>query len=85
MLKRYHNFAGSAYRIIDACIIGGVWLLSYWLRFYILPIVEINHFPYFEKYMALLPLVMFLWVIVFSAFGAYHSRKILRRTHEAHL
>jgi Undecaprenyl-phosphate glucose phosphotransferase len=42
-------------------------------------------FPKFEKYAALAPLVMILWAFVFSSMKVYQSRRMLRRTHEAHL
>lgn len=85
MLKRYQRMIGGTYRIVDACVIGGVWLISYWLRFYV-PIIEVTKgFPAFETYASLTPLVMILWSMVLSSFGAYRSRRMLRRTHEAHL
>lgn len=85
MLKRYQNIVGGTFRIIDVCIVGSIWLISYWLRFYV-PLIKVTKgFPPFEKYAALTPLVMFLWAIVFSSMGLYRSRRMLRRTHEAHL
>ena len=85
MLKRYHHIIGGTFRIIDACVIGCVWLVSYWLRFYV-PLIEVKKgFPPFEKYAALSPLVMILWMAVFSSMRVYQSRRILRRTHEVHL
>ena len=85
MLKRYHHMVGGVFRIIDACVIGVVWLASYWLRFSH-PIVEVTKgLPPFEKYAALTPLVMILWMTTFELMRAYRSRRMLRRTHEAHL
>ncbi|MCM2277721.1 MAG: undecaprenyl-phosphate glucose phosphotransferase [Oligoflexia bacterium] len=85
MLKRYHHIVGGAFRVVDACVIGTVWLASYWLRFF-LPVIEVTKgFPPFEKYAALTPLVMALWMTVFEAMKVYQSRRMLRRTHEAHL
>ena len=85
MLKRYHHIVGGMFRIVDTCVIGGVWLLSYWLRFYF-PLLEVTKgFPKFGTYAALSPLVMILWASVFSSMRVYQSRRMLRRTHEAHL
>lgn len=85
MLKRYQHIVGGAFRVVDALVIGGTWLLSYWLRFYV-PIIEVTKgFPPFSTYAALLPLVMGLWMIVFTGMNVYQSRRMLRRTDEAHL
>lgn len=85
MLKRYHNIVGGAFRVIDACVIGSVWLASYGLRFY-LPVISVTKgFPKFEQYAALTPFVMILWSMVFTAMKVYQSRRMLRRTHEVHL
>src|SRR4051794_29242184 len=85
MLKRYHHIVGRTFRVVDACVIGMAWIASYWLRFYV-PLIEVTRgFPKFEKYAALTPLVMVLWSTVFSAMRVYQSRRMLRRTHEAHL
>src|SRR5581483_2445321 len=85
MLKRYHHIVGGIFRVVDACVIGAIWLASYWARFHV-PLVEVTKgFPKFEKYAALAPLVMILWAFVFSSMKVYQSRRMLRRTHEAHL
>ena len=85
MLKRYHHIIGGIFRAVDASVIGLAWLLSYWLRFSI-PLIEVTKgFPPFEKYAALSPLVMILWMMVFSTMKVYQSRRMLRRTDEAHL
>jgi Undecaprenyl-phosphate glucose phosphotransferase len=85
MLKRYNHIVGGTFRVVDACVIGTTWLASYWIRFYV-PIFKVTKgFPEFEKYAALTPLVMILWAMVFSGMKVYHSRRMLRRTHEVHL
>jgi len=85
MLKRYHQTVGITFRAVDACVIAGVWILSYWGRFY-LPIVEVTKgFPAFSRYVALTPLIIILWQIVFSSAKLYQSQRMLRRTHEAFL
>lgn len=85
MLKRYHHIVGGIFRIIDACVIGIAWLISYFFRFYT-PLIKVKKgFPKFEKYAALLPLVVILWMMVFSFMKVYQSRRMLRRTDEVHL
>jgi Undecaprenyl-phosphate glucose phosphotransferase len=85
MLKRYQHIVGGTFRLVDACVIVVAWLLSYGLRFYT-PLFEITKgFPDFEKYASLSPLVLVLWMMVFSSMGVYRSRRMLRRTHEAQL
>ena len=85
MLKRYQNIVGGIFRLVDAGVIGVVWLISYALRFY-LPLIEVTKgFPGFQKYAALCPLVMALWMTVFSSMRVYQSRRMLRRTQEAQL
>lgn len=85
MLKRYHHIVGGVFRIVDACVIGAAWLVAYWIRFD-LEIVQITKgFPSFATYAALTPLVIVLWMTVFSSMKVYQSRRMLRRTHEAHL
>lgn len=85
MLKRYHHIVGGAFRIVDASVIGVVWLASYYIRFYV-PIIQVTKgFPKFEEYAALTPLVMILWSLTFASMRVYQSRRMLRRTHEAHL
>lgn len=85
MLKRYQHIVGGVFRTVDACVIGAAWIASYWIRFYV-PIFEVTKgFPKFGKYAALSPLVMVLWMMVFSSMKVYQSRRMLRRTDEAHL
>lgn len=83
MLKRYHHFVGGVLRLVDACVIGAIWLASYGFRFH-LPFIEVTKgFPVFSTYASLLPLIMILWMVVFSASGLYQPRRLLRRTDEA--
>jgi Undecaprenyl-phosphate glucose phosphotransferase len=85
MLKRYHHMIGGIFRLVDACVIAGAWFASYWLRFHLPLILVTKGFPKFHQYAALAPLVVALWLIVFSAMRVYRPRGMLRRTHEAHL
>jgi Undecaprenyl-phosphate glucose phosphotransferase len=85
MLKRYHHIVGGTFRIVDTCVIGAAWILSYWLRFD-LPLIEVTKgLPKFGTYAALSPLIMILWASVFSSVRVYQSRRMLRRTHEVQL
>src|SRR4051812_15380270 len=85
MLKRYHHIVGGIFRIVDAFVIGTVWLTAYWLRFYV-PLIRVTKgFPKFDKYAALTPLVVILWMAVFTSFRVYQSQRMLRRTHEVYL
>jgi Undecaprenyl-phosphate glucose phosphotransferase len=85
MLKRYQHIVGGTFRFVDACVIVSAWLLAYGLRFY-LPLVEVTKgFPSFQKYASLSPLILVLWMMVFSSMGVYKSRRMLRRTDEAQL
>jgi len=85
MLKRYHRVVGGVFRLVDAGVVGTVWIVSYWLRFNV-PLLDVTKgFPEFDQYAALTPLVIGIWVTTFSALKVYQSRRMLRRTHEAHL
>jgi Undecaprenyl-phosphate glucose phosphotransferase len=84
-LKRYHHIIGTLFRLTDACVIAGAWLASYWLRFN-LPLIRVTKgFPEFSTYAALSPLIVVLWMMVFSSMRVYQPRRMLRRTHEAQL
>ncbi|MBI3535212.1 MAG: undecaprenyl-phosphate glucose phosphotransferase [Deltaproteobacteria bacterium] len=85
MLKRYHKIAGGIFRLVDACVIGVTWLCAYFLRFYFPLIDTPKSLPPFSTYATLTPLVIFLWVIVFSSMRVYQSHRMLRRTHEVYL
>ena len=85
MLKRYHHIVGGIFRITDAMVIGLAWLIAYTVRFYT-PLVQITKgMPLFSKYAALTPLIITLWMVVFSSFKVYQARRMLKRTHEAYL
>lgn len=82
-MKRYQNWISGFFRVFDAFWIGLIWLLCYGLRFN-LPLVPVTKgFPDFETYAALTPLVVILWLLVFSTLGVYQPKRLMRRTHEA--
>jgi Undecaprenyl-phosphate glucose phosphotransferase len=85
MLKRYHHIVGGVFRVVDASVIGATWIVSYWIRFKIQLFPVTKGFPSFHRYASLTPMVMALWWITFSWLKVYQSRRMLRRTDEAHL
>jgi len=85
MLKRYQHIVGGVFRAVDASVIGFAWIASYWIRFYV-PLIKVRRgFPQFDQYAALSPLVIVLWMTVFSSMRVYQSQRMLRRTDEAFL
>ena len=85
MLKKYHQTVGGLFRILDASLIAGTWLLSYWIRFHVRPIAVTKGQPDFGEYAALTPLIVILWIGVLTALRIYSPRGLLRRTHEIRL
>jgi Undecaprenyl-phosphate glucose phosphotransferase len=85
MLKRYHHIVGGVFRVVDASVIGATWIASYWIRFDVPLIAVTKGLPSFHRYASLTPLVMALWWITFSWMKVYQSRRMLRRTDEAHV
>ncbi len=85
MLKRYQRVIGNLFRLVDIGVIGSAWIIAFWLRFDVRYIEVTKGFPSFETYAALLPLIMFLWTIVFSTMNVYSSKRMLRRTQEVFL
>ncbi len=82
MLKRYYSQFGVLLRLADAIIVAGLWLASYWVRFHA-DLIEVRFgIPPFSTYLALLPLVVILWDLSLTAFGAYASTRLPRRTEE---
>ncbi len=81
MLKRYQDSVGAIYRIVDAAIMIGAWLLAYWYRFFISPIAAAE-LPPFARYSALAPLVGILWMAVFTWMRLYTSRRAVGRIAE---
>jgi Undecaprenyl-phosphate glucose phosphotransferase len=87
MLRRYERTFGHLFRVSDAGLMVLAWLASYWLRFWFpLPVPSFlrvtKGLPDFSTYAALSPLILVLWIAVFSMMGAYESRRLLGRLHE---
>ncbi|HEY6880914.1 MAG TPA: undecaprenyl-phosphate glucose phosphotransferase [Polyangiales bacterium] len=81
MLKRYQDTVGGIYRILDASIMVGAWLLAYWYRFFVSPFAA-TELPPFARYSALAPLVGLLWMATFTWMRVYTSRRALGRVAE---
>ena len=83
MLKQYEHTFGHLYRGIDACVVVGAWLASYWFRFDLQPLTGAlavtKGLPEFETYAALSPLIAVLWVGSLSWMRAYESMRRLGR------
>jgi Undecaprenyl-phosphate glucose phosphotransferase len=83
MLTRYQLTIGALTRLVDATLIGGIWVASFWLRFYV-PLIEVTKgFPAFSTYAALTPLVVVLWTVMLTAHGVYRPQGSPRRLAEA--
>jgi Undecaprenyl-phosphate glucose phosphotransferase len=82
MLKRYQHTVGYIFRLVDALVVVGAWLASYWVRFIIAPIAVTKGFPEFTAYAALAPLIAVLWMGVLTFMRVYESRRMLTRVHE---
>ncbi|HET6146499.1 MAG TPA: undecaprenyl-phosphate glucose phosphotransferase [Polyangia bacterium] len=69
-------------RLVDATLIGGLWLASFWLRFHV-PLIEVTKgFPTFSTYAALTPLVVVLWAVILTMQGVYRPQGSPRRLAE---
>ncbi len=82
MLKRYQDTMGGVFRVVDASIIVGAWLASFYVRFFLPNFPVTKWFPPFETYAALAPLVAVLWIAVFSWLRVYSSPRGLSRRHQ---
>jgi len=69
--------------LIDLILIAMAFLLAYWLRFYsgLIPITK--GIPSFKPYLNLLPLVVFIYGVVFVSVGVYRSKRLLSFLSEA--
>jgi Undecaprenyl-phosphate glucose phosphotransferase len=85
MLKRYQRTIGNLFRVFDAAIVVGAWLLAYWERFYGIALAPASSLPEFSTYAALSPLVAVLWIATFSSMRVYESRRMTGRLDEMKL
>ena len=81
MLKRYQYTFGNLFRLMDACVVVGAWLASYWVRFdlpALTPELAVTKgLPDFTTYAALAPLVAVLWVAILTWLRVYESKRLL--------
>jgi exopolysaccharide biosynthesis polyprenyl glycosylphosphotransferase len=82
MLKRYQGTAGLWLRALDVLALAIAWLVVYPIRFHLFHWFTSKGIPEFENYLTLLPLVLLIWVAVFSATKVYEMSGYLRRTEE---
>jgi exopolysaccharide biosynthesis polyprenyl glycosylphosphotransferase len=82
MIKRYQNSAGAITRFIDAGIVGFAWLASYPIRFQWFQSIAFQGLPDYDRYFALLPLILILWTAGFHFLGVYRYERVLRRSAE---
>ncbi|MGE3261206.1 MAG: undecaprenyl-phosphate glucose phosphotransferase [Bacteriovoracia bacterium] len=74
---------GSLLIVSDAFGLVAAWLLAFYLRFYTQIVPVTKGIPLFSSYVtAVLPVVVLLWITVFSYFRMYSSTRITRRTAE---
>jgi Undecaprenyl-phosphate glucose phosphotransferase len=81
MLKRYQGLDESLFRLVDVIVVVGAWLISYWVRFELSPILPLgpdDEMPSFGTYASLSPVVTTLWFLVFGAMRVYDTSRMAR-------
>ena len=79
MLKRYQDTVGGVFRTVDAVIMVGAWLASFFVRFFVPNFAVTKGLPPFGTYAALAPLIAVLWIAVFTWLRVYESQRSLVR------
>ncbi len=82
MLKRHSQLFEHLMLLGDLVVVGGIWLLAYYLRFYGGPIPVYKGIPPFRVYLLLLAVILPIWAVAFKAFGLYRPRRISSRLRE---
>jgi Undecaprenyl-phosphate glucose phosphotransferase len=82
---RYQSIVSGLFRVTDAVVVVGAWLVSYWARFFLPPFEVTRGLPPFRTYASLVPLVAVLWVAVFTLFDVYSSGRMRSRRQDAEL
>lgn len=83
MLKQHSQFMITALLIADALAIGTAWLVSYWLRFELLPVDPAKGVPALDdKFLPILPLVVAAHLIIFYRVRLYRPRRSERLIRE---
>ncbi|GMV95884.1 MAG: undecaprenyl-phosphate glucose phosphotransferase [Phycisphaerae bacterium] len=76
MLKQHSHLMVSLLAVADACAVAVAWVASFWVRFTWLPVDEAKGVPAFQDhYLALLPLVVVVHLLIFSMVRLYRPRR----------
>lgn len=76
MFRKYAQFFQSIFIMVDILVIMGVWIFSYFQRFYF-PIVPVTKgIPPFIEYIKFMILIPFIWIPVYLSFGLYRSMRL---------
>ncbi|HSS38565.1 MAG TPA: undecaprenyl-phosphate glucose phosphotransferase [Polyangia bacterium] len=82
-MLQYQFTIGLVARLLDVTVISGIWLASFWLRFYVPLAAVTKGFPEFSAYAAVTPLIAFLWFLIFDAQDVYVPSPRQRRASES--
>jgi Undecaprenyl-phosphate glucose phosphotransferase len=80
---RYKAIVSLLFRLTDAAVVVAAWLAAYWARFFLPSVIAPKGLPPLDVYSALIPLVVVLWVLIFSLAGVYDSGRMRGRAGEA--
>lgn len=76
MLKQHSQMMISLLVVADACAVVIAWLVSYWLRFSLLPVDPSKGVPGLDdKFLPLLPLVVLAHLLIFYRLRLYRPRR----------
>jgi Undecaprenyl-phosphate glucose phosphotransferase len=75
MLRQHSHLMVTLLAVADACAVGAAWVLSFWVRFELLPVDPAKGVPTFVSYLELLPLVMTVHLVIFSLARLYRPRR----------
>jgi Undecaprenyl-phosphate glucose phosphotransferase len=76
MLKQHHHAMLALMALADAVAVACAWLVSYWLRFELLPVDPAKGVPELaDKFLPMLPLVVAAHLIIFYRIGLYRPRR----------
>ncbi|MFZ3071945.1 MAG: hypothetical protein WA162_01735, partial [Thermodesulfobacteriota bacterium] len=82
MLKKNSKFLEDLFFISDLTVVSAAWLVSYYLRFYVLPLQEDFDVTPFRTYLGFLVPVVVVAGITFMNFDFYRSKRMASRLSE---
>src|SRR5580700_10130481 len=82
MEVRYKAVVTQLFRLTDAAVVVTAWLAAYWARFFLPSIIAPKGLPPFAVYSSLIPLVVMLWIVIFSLAGVYEAGRLRGRKAE---